>query len=1115
MSLAVEKPDDIRQSDRAAREKIKHELDTSLFVEAGAGSGKTSVLVERMVNMVRAGRDISRICAITFTKAAANEFYARFKNALQKHAEKGDKLCEAALKYIDLCFMGTIDSFCSMILGEHPSEAGIPSNARIMEDAEMDALYRRKYKDILGGMHGEALKNKCMRFAGFYSDPGAVFAILMSMVMGRRNVHFNYTEPDERPLDEIFAEEKRLVSGIVGVLSRHEEAVSGKANDASRKAWETVQSDLHTLQSDWETNAISVSLALKSLGGLRLALEWDMSLLGAYAEAFETEPHRNKPAYHVLKAADYKKDNKGKDVPVRFTDITAKKIDNMKSAVSMDLIESCIPIVEAEFKNSGSLTFFDYLLYLRDMLKKDAEAGGLLIRHIYDRHSYFLIDEFQDTNPMQAEIFFYLAAKEPDPDWRRCVPYPGSLFIVGDPKQSIYRFRDADVGAFQRVKALFKGEVGEALLLSSNFRSTNEMCGWFNEVFKTLLPEDTGTQSRFPEIPIEEDKAAAGNFSGIYAYNVPLTAAAPEEKDQYRVLDAVKRLAGNPDYTISEIINGELCERQIRYSDFMIITPTKTGIPRITDLFIRNNIPFMVEGSTVFAESPAFAALTAVYDAAASPNDLGKVYKALICGLFGISRSEILEYRNNGGSLSVFADSVMEERTSKVSAALMRIRDLNLRSINMTPAALYEAILDEFEIFKYKGALNIEYVYYALELLRSGEASGGISSIEEAAAYLMSLLENKEGIERYLSLKQGTDRVHIANLHKVKGLEAEIVILASPNRKKRKPGQRVEQTGGTPEGWIFSVTKSVSGESNYTPLMSCTDFPEKEEAEEISQYEENIRLLYVAATRARRALIIARQVNKDGNPTAANAWLELLDHCSRDFFAEIKENANAPAPRETAAAEELYEKAGECVFESSLPGEKSYEIKLPSQIKLKSVLASEDDFEDAKEDEVRKSNIKRNPALIGTIVHRLMEVLVTSGNSIDLGKTIAEICSEYDALDAYYSDILKNVGDKIRGGGFKQGNGCPQDILGELLSADEVHCELPFCYKEPDRELIWNGVIDAMYKRDGSWHIIDYKTNLEADELDEKYKGQLDAYIKAFKAMTGETADAFIYHIEV
>ena len=100
----------------------------------------------------------------------------------------------------------------------------------------------------------------------------------------------------------------------------------------------------------------------------------------------------------------------------------------------------------------GNMTYFDYLYYLRNMLKRDAEGSGKLIQYIYDRHSYFLIDEFQDTNPMQAEVFFYLSSKNPVSQWSACIPRPGSLFIVGDPKQSIYRFRSADVTSFLKVK---------------------------------------------------------------------------------------------------------------------------------------------------------------------------------------------------------------------------------------------------------------------------------------------------------------------------------------------------------------------------------------------------------------------------------------------------------------------------------------------------------------------------------------------------------------------------------------------------------------------------------------------------------------------------------------
>jgi ATP-dependent exoDNAse (exonuclease V) beta subunit len=110
--------------------------------------------------------------------------------------------------------------------------------------------------------------------------------------------------------------------------------------------------------------------------------------------------------------------------------------------------------------------------------------------------------------------------------------------------------------------------------------------------------------------------------------------------------------------------------------------------------------------------------------------------------------------------------------------------------------------------------------------------------------------------------------------------------------------------------------------------------------------------------------------------------------------------------------------------------------------------------------------------------------------------------------------LLDEVGRTIRAGGYPQQNGSPQDILAELLAADEVYCELPFCYRENDKN-IWHGVMDAVYRKDGEWHIIDYKTNADADDFDMHYREQLEAYTKAFKAMTGNNADALTYHIEV
>ena len=103
----------------------------------------------------------------------------------------------------------------------------------------------------------------------------------------------------------------------------------------------------------------------------------------------------------------------------------------------------------------------------------------------------------------------------------------------------------------------------------------------------------------------------------------------------------------------------------------------------------------------------------------------------------------------------------------------------------------------------------------------------------------------------------------------------------------------------------------------------------------------------------------------------------------------------------------------------------------------------------------------------------------------------------------------------MRTGGYPQDGSVPQDILSELLTADEVHCEVPFCYAEPaDTAKVWNGVMDVVYRKNDSWHIIDYKTNADASDLDKHYQAQLSAYIAAFKAITSEDADARVYHIE-
>ena len=1125
------------RKDEAARERIVNDIGSSFFVEAGAGSGKTTVLVRRMAAMVAAGIDVSRICAITFTKAAAGEFYSRFQDILMERSmaetradfkcrpgELGNPTdetrarCREALNNIDLCFMGTIDSFCNMILSEHPAEAGVPSNARILSDDGMDALYRREYSRIQNGRYGNELKELNRTFRGLYKRPSDVFFNTLKVLMERRNAHFIYPEIPSGTIDEFCKEEKNALKSLVTQLLAHPESAYD-GNGDSRNAWAALREKGSLLAGSWDGRLWEVLDAVKGLKGLRLVPQFEPDRLGPQGRIyFQEHSSRGKLKWYEMAEDEILKPQ--------------QKLKDFCYSITMNFVCRCIPVIAEQLKKEGALSFFDYMLYLRDMLHEDARAGGKLIRHIYARHSYYLIDEFQDTNPMQAEIFFYLTAMQPEENWRKCIPHPGSIFIVGDPKQSIYRFRNADVSSYLKVKELFQGDVGEVLYLSRNFRSTDHMNRWFNRVFAELLPANTADQSRFEEIPLEDAPEPDGTFGGIYTYSCRKDKNAPADMaDPYMAAQVIRCLVNNPGHLIRE--RRDKTPREIRYSDFMLITPAKGKLHEYTAQFNTSGIPFRIEGKIIFRESPALTALTYLYLAVALPNESRYLYGALTGSVYRVPEQELLRLKNEGLSLSIFAANDRIDESEKVIRILQELKDLYYYSEKLSPSALFSLLLERYDIYRIAGAENMEYVYYALELLRAAESSGEAISVEEGGRFLENLLNDDSAAERCVSLTRGQDRVHIANLHKVKGLEASVVILAGRDRKAPKADIRVEQAEEGTQGWLFQASKYAVQTSLYK---------DRQDAELASLWAERDRLLYVAATRAKSALIVGDVQKASGERTALNPWTFFAERSDGEFFETIDRNdLHAPVPDKVSASE-LYK--GNRTVDLSDPAlaKATFEVLRPSQVKVKALTDSEDEFDDTSEAETVRSNRKKHdPALIGTIVHRLMEMLVSSRNTVVLEDAIQEIAQDYEAGDSYYKDILEQAGTTVRSGGFPQAAGVPQDILQELLSAEEVHCELPFCYREPRaglpaedasaaaasaasvaanaddirKEVIWHGIMDVIYKKDGRWHIIDYKTNADPDDLDEKYQAQLAAYKAAFKAMTGEEADARVYHIKI
>ena len=1113
----------------------------NFFVEAGAGSGKTTMLVSRMVAMVESGIDISRICAITFTKAAAGEFYDRFQKLLIERSDPSyvvsdpkrpgslkqpdditRERCAKALQNIDLCFMGTIDSFCSMVLSEHPSEAGIPSDAKIVSDEEAASIYKQQYVKILAGEYGEDLRSFAKAFQALHRGAQDIFVQGISFIMNNRNVHFNYTDVSAVDIDKDFEYARQELLQAVKCLVDHPE-LRYDGNKESREAWERISDIYNTLRWRWSTNYPGVLYALKGLKDIRLIPEAMDRYALSLGSVFVPGGKGKKPKWYELASEE--------DCGLY------EKLLKLQYDASMTFLIRCVPVMEQAMRDKGSHTFFDYLYYLRNMLKRDAGGDGKLIRYIYDRHSYFLIDEFQDTNPLQAEVFFYLTSEHPVPAWSKCSPRKGSLFIVGDPKQSIYRFRSADVTSFLNVKKLFEAGCGAVLSLSRNFRSTRQICEYFNRAFRKLLPQETKDQSRYEDIPLPDQ--TVNEFQGVFTYKAYTGMAAaehPDMTDPVRIADIIERLVGSSQFRLRGEKDRE--PRAIRYSDIMVITSGKKTLRPIMAELDSRDIPTRVEGDIPFAGNEALCEICNIFSAVADADDSRALYGALTGKLLARTKEDILKYRANGGTVSLKTTFKTEGCTDPsalgVAQKIDEIKRLYSAAARLSPAALFSRIMDEFRVYETSPSENLEVVYYALELLRNAEKTGLVVSFADGAAYLNGLIAGASGEERCLSLDSDKDCVHMANLHKVKGLEAPIVILAAASTKNISATCRMQHGDDGSEGWLFSLNSEANERGVKRAYFQTADYADEKAAEKEALAAEEKRLIYVAATRARNALILCNSIRINrGKETPNSKWSPIMEPGLMDLFELIPD---APKKGEKPGicldADELYNAAqGSAILNDRSAEKASYKTENPSRLHVLSKLSeSPDQPEQELAPEGRTSagktemaaGVHRFPALLGTMTHKLMEMLVTTGNQLDTQTAVGEIIREYrspgtEGYESEFAKALLKAADTMRAGGYVQSNGLPRDMLQTLLSADEVYCEVPFSYMDETKDVrtVWNGVMDVVYIADGKWHIVDYKTNADGSDLDLRYQGQLAAYVKAFKATTGCEADAMTYHIDI
>ena len=1065
---------DSRAIDQESRRQVREDLLTNILLEAGAGSGKTQMLAERMAAGVAAGvYSVEQMAAVTFTRKAASELRGRFHLALERELsgtlalslsgpianEQADRL-RLALANMERFFGGTIHSFCARLLRERPVESGVSPGFTELDEVQDFELRQRVWRDFIsnGRGAGDPVLLALLEAGIRPQDLDSAFATICA----NDDVDFPPGDADcpdpkraREALDEFWIElQKHLPSQI-------DSDTTCKIQKVARQ----FRSQFRVSQQRLDRPDVVVSL-----------LEmWDCE--STIVQKWWADSQAEKQRLRDLIAGLHQ------DFRTTIVEPYLAQWRQYVYRLSVTLLTQARDFAAAERRRLNSLNYGDLLNLAARVLRENESVR----RALQQKFRYLLVDEFQDTDPVQAEILFWLAedgaissVTKPKPvaDWRTLPLRPGALFVVGDPKQSIYRFRRADIDIYNIVRRRFSDPaVGRVLPLTLNYRSLPQLCTWANEVFQTRFPtEPTVHAPRFAALDPYRSDIGCGGIS---------TLTHTCERNVLQEQDAEK---------IASYIRSEVDAGRRRFRDFLILTRKKRGrIASYADALKSRNIPVEVSGAGAFGESPDVLVLTVLLRALADPQDALSLIAVLRGPLFGISDQELFAFKQAGGWFSLFYesnDATPMSPLSQAHSALCALRNYYRWTRILPAAAALDRILEDTGYLALAattpGGVDAGDVLHAVDRVRQIVQEGG--SLADAADALEEDSEASSEVES-LPLEPGrSDVVRLMNLHKAKGLEADVVFLADPaGGITPRVDVHIERTELKAHGWLKIVRKSKDSFKE-TLLGEPADWAAHEDAERLYLQAEEDRLLYVAATRARQALIVSRSTGRLPSP----AWGVLNNFLSQTLELTIPSPANVPplSPLDcsnvlvTAAA--VRQSAAHSVAldpswrTTSVTAEARHIARMAGSMKF-----SADDPSKVLAGDSPSHRADAGQAW-GTLIHGLLEHAMSQKNATadDLQRLGMWLTVEQPQLRQVLELAIKTVLYVSK-----------SDFWAEAKRSD-CSVETPFAFTESPYAIL-TGVIDLLFDHEGRWQIIDYKTDVDSPNEVTSYQAQLKMYEQA------------------
>ena len=1105
-------------ADDLERRQATTTFDRNVVVTAGAGTGKTTLLVERCVNLLMRPSDpvkMTELVALTFTNKAANEMKARLRDRLEVLAGRRaggpaaeevdtaaiDALRERfpitaddvhgrageALQQLERAQIGTIHSFAASLLRLYPLETGLDPQFR-----EDDGSLRKRQFDVDWGLWlDEELSGTGPRTAD-WKDILARFSLdrlgELALALCAEDVDLDGLLRPGGPGDP------------AGVLGQWLCGLEDAATDLIRR---------HPKQRKFER---AVAVARKVIQAARApGAKFDdeeLSLLRGSTPPADWSREDGRRARDLVTDARL------------LAQVDPVEIDRL-CALLAPFARRC----RESFARNGLVTFDGLLARARDLLRDHPQIR----EELKARFKAILVDEFQDTDPLQYEILLWLCEERSGraANWRNIRLAPGKLFVVGDPKQSIYGFRGADIAAYlQVVKEVIQAQNGVEYRLTANFRSDARILDVVNGVFERLFREEPGLQPEY--IALQPGLDRAGEQPAR-----PELGGAPAERNRRVRVRRVTGSDGTPNaegarrleaqslarWLQEEVLgNASFQDRdgnrvRVRPGHVALLMRALSNVQVYLEALRGHGIGYVVEGERDFYAAQEVIDAVNLLRTVDNPHDrlaLVGVLRSPVGGyddadIFALSRQHLLDYRLVAGPQWVDLPRGVMDLYQRLFRLHREVRFLEAgKAVERVFKELPLSVLAASRRSGQQAVANLEKV----RMVAEEAGANGSGTLKDVVAELERRVREEENESENVLEEETLDAVRIMSIHRAKGLEFPVVVLvdalAGVNNRTGPPAE-------VRQDWATGLVGV-----HIDDLWSLPGVFLQAKRREREAYEQR-RLLYVAMTRPRQQLIISfaqrGQQHRD-------SMISMIDEATGGALAQAVPPAVACGTGEMAV-EVAEEDPGADEHGDGLPtpppdttdwswyedlwARRRSDYEARGQTPLFLAPTRFKDAGEAAEARPRARGLERDTALaLGSLAHQVLEHwdFRTTRIEEDLDGAIARHAPELPAAQhRVVVRELKAIWATLT----------DSPVYEELRGARILGREMPFVL--PWDGQIMEGRIDVVYERQGRIYVADYKTDQVTDGeipgVMHDYRHQARTYTEAVRRGLNRDVAAF------